>query len=159
MSKIGWVLILILMTGSAYAQDYFVFIQAENRQPFYIKIGNQVHSSTAGGHLILAPLKDSTYDLTLGMPGQGFQEQRYLLNIRQKDYEFTLKDQGDKGWGLYDEQAKEVKTPERPLSGNEEIHPLGIKKDDAFSRLMAGVVHDTAVLYNTYAMEQVLHDT
>lgn len=149
MSKFGWVIIFILMAGSSYAQDYFIFIQAENHQPFYVRIGNQVYSSSAGGHLILSRLKDSTYDLTLGLPGQGTREQRYVLNIRQKDQEFTLREQG-----LYDEQAKEMKTPERPAGNTEEIHPLGIKKDDAFSRLMAGVVHDTAVLYNTYAMEK-----
>src|SRR5258708_6242750 len=38
-------------------------------------------------------------------------------------------------------------------------HLGGVKKDDAFSRLMAGVVSDTAVMYNTYAMEATLKDS
>ena len=160
MSKFGLVIILILMAGSNYAQDYFVFIQADNQQPFYIRLGSQVYSSSAGGHLILSQLKDSTYSLTLGLPGKGTQEeQRYLLSIHQKDQEFRLKDQGENGWGLYDEQTREMKTPEPILDRREEFRPLGIKKDDAFSRLMAGVVYDTAVLYNTYAMEQILLDS
>ena len=159
MSKFGLVIILILMAGSNYAQDYFVFIQADNQQPFYVRLGSQVYSSSAGGHLILSQLKDSTYSLTLGLPGKADQEQRYLFSIHQKDQEFRLKDQGEKGWGLYDEQTGEMKTPERIVDRREEFRPLGIKKDDAFSRLMAGVVYDTAVLYNTYAMEQVLPDS
>lgn len=159
MSKVGLVIVLILMAGSNYAQDYFVLIQADNKLPFYVRLGSQVYSSSAGGHLILSQLKDSTYSLTIGLPGQTTREQQYTLTIRQKDQEFGLKDQGEKGLSLYDEQTGETRTPELPLSGVQESRPPGIKKDDPFSRLMAGVVHDTAVLYNTYAMEQVLMDS
>lgn len=159
MSKFGLVIVLILMAGSNYAQDYFVLIRADDGLPFYVRLGSQVYSSSAGGHLILSQLKDSTYSLTIGLPGQRTREQRYTLSIRQKDQEFRLKDQGEKGLSLYDEQTGETKAPEMPLNGGEEIRPPGIKKDDAFSRLMAGVVHDTSVLYNTYAMEQVLKDS
>jgi hypothetical protein len=159
MSKFGLVIFLILMAGRNYAQDYFVLIQADNRLPFYVRLGSQVYSSSPGGHLILSQLKDSTYDVTIGLPGQPTSEQQYTLNIRGKDQEFGLKDQGERGLSLYDGQTGETKTPEPPLGGKEEIRPAGIKKDDAFSRLMAGVVHDTSVLYNTYAMEQVLMDS
>ena len=159
MSKFGLVIVLILMAGSNYAQDYFVLIQADNRLPFYVRLGSQVYSSSSGGHLILSQLKDSTYSPTIGLPGQPTLEQRYTLNIHGKDQEFGLKDQGGSGLGLYDGQTGEVRTPESPLGGGEEVRPAGIKKDDAFSRLMAGVVHDTSVLYNTYAMEQVLMDS
>jgi len=159
MSKFGLVIVLILMAGSNYAQDYFVLIQADNRLPFYVRLGGQVYSSSPGGHLILSQLKDSTYDLTIGLPGQPTLEQRYTLNIHRKDQEFGLKDQGEREVSLYDGQTGEVRTPEPQLGRGEEVRPAGIKKDDAFSRLMAGVVHDTSVLYNTYAMEQVLMDS
>lgn len=153
MSKFGLVVVLMLMAGGSHAQNYFVFIQADNNQPFYVRLGEQVYPSSAGGHLILSQLKDSTYSLTIGLPGQAALERRYTVTIRQRDLEFRLKDQGEKGWGLYDEQAREVKTPE-PVSREAEAVPPGLKKDDAFSRLMAGVVQDTAVLYSTYAMEE-----
>ncbi|HTI94659.1 MAG TPA: DUF4476 domain-containing protein [Puia sp.] len=159
MSKFGLVIVLILMAFNNYAQDYFVLIQADNRSPFYVRLGNQVYSSSPGGHLILSQLKDSTYGLTIGLPGQSIPEQRYTLNIHRKDQEFGLKDQGEKGVSLYDVQTGEARAPELPMGGGEEVRSAGIKKDDAFSRLMAGVVHDTSVLYNTYAMEQVLRDS
>jgi len=159
MSKFGLVIVLILMAGSNYAQDYFVLIQADNRLPFYVRLGSQVYSSSPVGHLILSQLKDTTYTLTIGLPGQPTLEQRYTLNIHRKDQEFGLKDQGERGLSLYDGQTGEARTPESPLGGAEEVRSAGIKKDDAFSRLMAGVVHDTSVLYNTYAMEQVLMDS
>ena len=153
MSKFGLVVILMLMAGVGRAQNYFVFIQADNNQPFYVRVGEQVYPSSAGGHLILAQLKDSTYNMAVGLPGQSAQERRYSVAIRRRDLEFSLKDQGDRGWGLYDEQAREMKTPEAG-SRDVEVVPPGLRKDDAFSRLMAGVVQDTAVLYNTYAMEE-----
>lgn len=159
MSKFGLVIVLLLIAGSNYAQDYFVLIQTDNRQPFYVRLGSQVYSSSPGGHLILSQLKDSMYSLTIGLPGQSTVEQRYRLNIRQKDQEFRLKEGGDRGLNLYDGQTGEEKTPEAPLGGGEEARAPGIKKDDAFSRLMAGVVQDTSVLYNTYALEQVLVDS
>jgi len=158
MAKFGLVVVLILMAGVSRAQDYFVFIQADNNQSFYVRLGGQVYASSAGGHLILSQLKDSTYSLVLGLPGQAALERRYTVAIRQKDLEFRLKDQGGKGWGLYDEQAKEMKTPE-PGGREVEAVPPGLKKDDAFSRLMAGVVQDTAVLYNTYAMAEPSTDS
>lgn len=147
------------MAGSNYAQDYFMLIQADNGTAFYVRLGGQVYSSSAGGHLILSQLKDSTYKLTIGLPGQSTREQHYVLNIRQKDQELRLKEQEGKGFALYDEQTGETRVPEPASGEKEEIRQAGIKKDDAFSRLMAGVVHDTAVLYNTYAMEQVLMDS
>jgi hypothetical protein len=153
MSKFGLVVVLMLMAGVGRAQDYFVFIQADNNQPFYVRVGEQVYPSSAAGHLILAQLKDSTYIMAIGLPGQSALERRYTVAIRRRDLEFRLKDQGDRGWGLYDEQAREMKTPE--AGGREvEVTPPGLRKDDAFSRLMAGVVQDTAVLYNTYAMSE-----
>ncbi|HXO74286.1 MAG TPA: hypothetical protein VN824_03625, partial [Puia sp.] len=147
-----------MMACNSYAQGYFVLIQADNKLPFYVRLGSQVYSSSPGGHLILSQLKDSTYSLTIGLPGQPTLEQRYTLHIR-KDQEFGLKDQGERGLNLYDGQTGEASTPESPMGGSEEVRSAGIKKDDAFSRLMAGVVHDTSVLYNTYAMEQVLMDS
>jgi len=159
MSKVGLLIVLILMAGSNYAQDYFIFIQADNKLPFYVRLGSDVYSSTTGGHLILSQLKDSTYHLIIGMPGQSAQEQRYIVAVHQTDQAFRLKEQGEKGWSLYDEQTGEIKSPEVSSGRGDEIRPAGIKKDDAFSRLMAGVVYDTAVLYNTYAMEQVFPDS
>jgi len=141
------------------AQHYFVFIGSENKQPFYVRVDSEFHSSTPEGHLILAQLKDSIYNITIGFPGQTQPEQHYAFNIRGRDQAFQLQQQGEKGLRLYDLQAKDWLSPQGGSVAGEEFRSTGIKKDDAFSRMMAGVVHDTAVLYNTYAMEQVLNDS
>jgi hypothetical protein len=158
MSKPGLVVLLFFLSGRALSQDYFVFIGSDHRQPFYVRIDSQVYSSTAAGHLLLAPLRDSSYLLAIGFPGQTYPEQRFSFSIRGKDREFGLRQQGDGSWRLYDEIGKDwVTMLQKEISTGTPVQ--GVKKDDAFSRMMAGVVHDTAVLYNTYAMEEGLKDS
>ncbi len=151
--------LLILLMGKSYAQEnFFVLIQTENNQPFYVKMGDKSLSSNAKGRLILSQLKGGSQRIIIGSPQQLFPEQLYTLDIDQKDLEFQLKDLGEKGWGLFNPQTLELKTADKappPVS----VHNEGIKKDDAFSQLMAGVVGDTAVMYNTYAMEEALKDS
>ncbi len=158
MSKLGLVVLLSFLSGRTLSQDYFVFIGSDHRQPFYVRIDSQVYSSSAEGHLLVAPLKDSDYILTIGFPGQTYAEKRYGFSMRGKDQEFELRRQDDGNWRLYDELGKNWVTA-LEKEGGAEIGLAGIKKDDAFSRMMAGVVHDTAVLYNTYSMEEALKDS
>ena len=160
MSKIGLVILLILMAGRNYAQqNYFVLIQADNNQPFYVRLENKSISSSAQGHLILSQLKEGTYTITIGFPKKLFPEQQFSISLLKKDLEFQLKDLGEKGWGLFNPQTLELKMPEEKKEDQLPHHLEGVKKDDAFSRLMAGVVSDTAVMYNTYALEATLRDS
>jgi len=61
--------------------------------------------------------------------------------------------------GLFNPQTPELKMPDEKKEAEPKNHLEGVKKDDAFSRLMAGVVSDTAVMYNTYTMEAMLKDS
>jgi hypothetical protein len=158
MSKLGLVIILILTAGRNYAQEYFVLIQADSSQSFYVRLGDQLYSSSREGHLILSRLKDSSYSITIGFPGQVFPEERFFFDMHQKDQVFRLKLEDGRVWHLYDGQGEALRLD----AGEGGIHKsrvTGIKKDDAFSRLMADVVKDTAVMYNTYAMQQILSDS
>lgn len=160
MVKIGLVFVLILVTGSSYAQqNYFVLIQSDSNQPFYARLGDKSYSSSMQGHLILAPIKDSTYQMEIGFPRQRYPEQQYILKIRQKDQDLRLRVKDDGWWGLYNVQTHEWIEPAPRIAKAAEMPPPGIRKDDAFSRMMAGVVRDTAVLYNTYAMEEMVKDS
>jgi hypothetical protein len=153
MSKLGLVIVLILMAGRTYAQDYFVLIEADNGQPFYVRVDGQLYSSSSRGHLILSQLKDSSYTITIGFPGQVFPERQFSFTVHQNDHAFRLKNEDGKGWWLVDDKGQELATVSENSGGASARIP-GIKKDDAFSRLMADVVKDTAVMYSTYAIEQ-----
>src|SRR5580704_15272707 len=156
MSKLGLVMVMILMVGTNNAQNYpaptnappnfFVLIQADDGQAFYVRLNNLLYTSSPGGHLILSQLTDSAYTIAIGIPS--LPEQRYLLNMHQKDWALRLSRLNNR-WGLYDDQGQPVPTVadsttfEKPLLA-------GAKKDDAFSRLMSEIVQDTAVMYNTF---------
>jgi len=159
MSKLGLVVVIALMAGRINAQNYpapasepptyFVLIQADSGQAFYIRLDSQLYPSSPAGHLILAQLKDSAYPMTVGFPGQIYPEHRYLLNIRQRDQALRLSLQ-DNNWRLLDDQGQSMPTVADPAAAE---MPLlaGARKDDAFSQMMAAIVRDTAVMYNTYA--------
>ncbi|HLZ88428.1 MAG TPA: hypothetical protein VKQ52_14330 [Puia sp.] len=178
MCKLGLVLLFSFLVGHSYAQDYFVLLQSDNRQPFYVRMGGQLYTSSPDGHLILSQLKDSTYTINVGFPGHaGYRptgqsgtsqaspgspadlEQIYTFTTAQKDREFQIKEHGGAGWGLYDLQTNDWLAVQGRSGGREEVRAIGIRRDDAFSRMMAGVVQDTAVLYNDYANPNLAADS
>lgn len=135
-------------------QEYFVFVQSENRQPFYVRIGEKNISSSAAGHAILSRLKDSSYVFTIGFPQNQFPEQDFTVKLNRKDRGFELKNLGEKGWALFDWQTMEIISAAKPGTGSGGASYTLIKKNDDFARLMAGVVNDTAVLYTVVMPEQ-----
>ena len=161
MSKRGLVIVLILMASKNYAQgytastdhpqDYFALIQTDNNQAFYARLDSQFYASSPAGHLILSQLKDSSYTITIGFPGQAFPEQRFIYSVHQKDQALRLKLADGTAWRLYDGQGGELKMAPEEHQNDKPLF-TSAKKDDAFSRLMAAVVQDTAVMYNTYAI-------
>ena len=159
MSKISLVIVFLLQAGTSFAQKYFVFIDAVNRQPFYVRVDSEFHSSSAEGHIILSQLKDTTYTIAIGFPSQTLPEQHYAVSIHGKDQALELRSQDPNGLRLYDLQTNDWLSPQGGSGAGDDSRSAGIKKDDAFSRMMAGVVRDTAVLYNTFAMERALSDS
>ena len=135
-------------------QDYFVFVQSENRQPFYVRLGEKNYSSSSTGHVILSKLKDSAYVITVGFPQNQFPEQDFTVRVSRRDRGFELKNLGEKGWALFDWQTMELISPARAAGGNTGGAGYSlVKKSDDFAKLMSSVVNDTAVMY-TVVMEE-----
>ncbi|MHA4812108.1 DUF4476 domain-containing protein [Flavitalea flava] len=160
MLKCGLIALLVLMAGRNYGQEYyFVLIQADNNQPFYVHMEDKTYSSSIQGRLILPQLKEGLNSILIGFPKKRFPDQQFSLFIPKKDLELQLKDLGEKGWGLFNTQTLELKMPDAKDTSATKAQIAGVKKDDAFSRLMAGVVSDTAVMYNTYATDGTLKES
>ena len=101
-------LCLLLAMGSFRANSqkvYFIYLQSEQDQPFFVKMDEKVYSSSASGYLILSRLRDSTYTFTIGFPQQKWPEQKFAVSVRSKDHGYILKNFGEKGWGLFDLQT------------------------------------------------------
>ena len=156
MSRLFIALLFLAQVFSGYAQqDYFVLIQSENGQPFYARLNNKTYSSSEIGHLIIPQLKDTAYILHIGFPKNIFPEQRFSITLNKKESGFQLKNLGDRGWALYNWQSLELIAAQKADSSQPAAPPPGINagREDPFSRLMAGVVNDTAVQYSHYVDE------
>jgi hypothetical protein len=125
-----------------------ILIDAENKQAFTVRIEDQLYASSGYGHIVLSHLKDSTYRLNLRFPKNNLAEQVFPVIIHQKDLGLQLKG-ADSSWVLYNWQTKETIRPVNEPDSSR-ILELGVKREDGFSRLMAAVVDDSSVMYNTY---------
>ena len=141
---------LSFLSVAAYAQQTgsLILIDAENKQAFTVRIGDQLYASSGHGHLVLSHLRDSSYRLNLQFPKRNLAELVFPVTIHQKDLGFQLRG-SDSTWILYNWQTKETV---RPVNEKDSSRMLdqGVRRDDGFSKLMAAVVNDTAVMYNTY---------
>ncbi len=90
---------------------YFIYIQTETEQPFFIKMNDKVQSSSASGYLILSKLLDTTYTFTVGFPQNKWSESKFSISVNRKDHGYLLKNFGEKGWGLFDLQTLAVLMP------------------------------------------------
>jgi len=148
----GWFAAAMMMSSQLYAQqDYFVFIQEPAGQPFYVRMGETSYSSSAVGHLILSSLQDSTYRMFIGFPKSRYPEQMFNIEV-SKDRGFELK-MVDGRWQLLDLNTKQ---PLQPVI-TRRLENM-VRKDDDYSKLMAGVVKDSAVLY-TKIQDTVIADS
>ena len=154
--------LVFLLTGfsctvRAQQTGNLILIDAENKEAFSVRIGDEFYTSSRHGHLVLPHLKDTVYRLNLRFPRKNLVEQVFPVTVHNKDLGFILKG-ADSSWILYNWQSRQTIHPvsERDSS---RILELGVKRDDGFSRLMAAVVNDTSVMYNTYTGKGFGRDT
>jgi hypothetical protein len=103
-----FVMVLLASLVSVAQQNHFIYLQTENKQPFYVRIDKKLLSSSASGYLIIPKLQSSSHAFTLGFPKNEWPEQLFTCIIDKKDAGYILKDFGDKGWGLFSWQSLNV---------------------------------------------------
>lgn len=102
-------LFLCFFLNSVSAQEkHFVFIESDTRQPFYVSLNGKIYSSSASGYVIIPKLAEGEYNATIGFAANTFSEQSFKYLIGKKDLGFSLKNFGEKGWGLSDLQTMAV---------------------------------------------------
>ena len=134
-------------------QQYFVFIQEASRQPFYVRIKEESHSSSAIGHIILSQLKDSVYNFFIGFPRSRYSEQLFIVPMNRKDHGYELRNSGGR-YQLFDLMTQQALMPSNSTPESDQT----VRKNDTYSQLMANVVEDSAVLY-TSAQDTMVVDS
>ncbi len=125
--------------------NHFIYVQADNKQPFYVRQDKNVYSSTATGYLVLAKLKTGSYELVFGFPKNEWPEQNIHCVVEEKDLGYLLKNFGDKGWGLFNLQSLNVLMANENGKNNEVAKEI---RTDAFSNMLSTVVNDPTIKEN-----------
>ncbi|MEO5948416.1 MAG: DUF4476 domain-containing protein [Chitinophagaceae bacterium] len=156
MKKLFLCILFIGLLLTSYSQKvYFVYLQSEADQPFFVKVGNKIHSSTSSGYLILSKLVDSTYNFSVGFPQSKWPEQNFSVTINKKDHGFLLKQFGDKGWGLYNLQTLSAQMSSNP-SANTNTPEKGENKDvSKFTEVLSKVADDPSIMEKPVKKEVV----
>jgi hypothetical protein len=102
LKSILFIFIFQLGVVSLVNAQYYLFIEAEGQQPFYIKRGSETYSSTASGFLILSKLTVKEIDFIIGFPNKLYPEISFKVNGLDRDRGFLLKQVEGKGWMLID---------------------------------------------------------
>jgi hypothetical protein len=135
--------IFLYAAGLSAQQNHFIYVQTENKQPFYIKLDKKILSSSASGYLIVPKLQDGSYELTVGFPKNEWPEQNVTCSVNKKDAGYLLKNFGDKGWGFFNLQTMEVVMPGKPADNKTAGDP---DKQDLFSNVLSNVVNDPSIV-------------
>ena len=135
--------ILVLLAGSFRigAQDpgYFIYLQSERSQPFYVRYDGKLLSSSDRGYLIIPKLHAGTASLRIGFANGSSPEQQFLVRLSgTNDQGYLIKKDGDKGYMLYNLQTFASIRP-----NTKEVHKEPV---------VAAVVKDTAAAVETAAI-------
>jgi hypothetical protein len=152
-----FLLTCLSVTARAQQPGFLILIDAENKQAFTVRMGDQFFASSGQGHLVLSQLKDSSYKLCVRFPKNNLPEQVFPVVVHQKDLGFQLRG-ADSSWTLYNWQTKESIRTVNTIDSSR-ILDKGVKREDGFSQLMASVVNDSSVMYNTYSGNGFSRDT
>lgn len=143
MKRLICCLAILLSVIYSYAQKvYFVYLQSDPEQAFYVRVKDNVYSSSASGYLILSKLRDSSYSFTVGFPQNKWPEQQYKVNVGGRDHGYIVRNFGEKGWGLYDLQTSSVQmgAGDAANTGKEEN-----KDVSAFTDVLAKAANDPSL--------------
>ncbi len=136
----------LIATSSLKAQKvYFVYLQTDNQQPFYARLGEKIYNSTPSGYLILSNLRDSLYGINIGIQGSQAADQPYSIAINRKDQGFLIKNLGEKGWGLFNLSSMAVIMPTSTPASPVQTVKTEKREDNAFTNLLAKAADDSTI--------------
>ena len=135
--------LIFFVSGIMAQQIHFIYLQTENRQPFYVKLDKKLFSSTASGYLIIPKLEEGEYAFKIGFPKNEWPEQLLNCIVKKDDAGYVLKNFGDKGWGLFNLQTMEVVMASNKIQETT-VAETPVKSDD-FATTLSNVVKDPSI--------------
>lgn len=91
---------LVSLIGRAQI-NHFIYIQTENKQPFYVKLKERLYSSSAQGYLVVPKLPEGEYNITIGFPKNEFPPKQLNITVGKNDEGYLYRQTMNKEWALY----------------------------------------------------------
>lgn len=147
MKKIARLLVFLLFAASSLKAQkvYFIYLQTDNQQPFYVRLGERILNSASNGYLIVPNLRDSTYSMRVGISGSQQPDQLYSLTVNRKDQGFIIKDFGEKGWGLFNINSMAVIMPQTTQQAIVQAVKTEKRESNPFTDLLAKAADDSTI--------------
>ena len=144
MKRIALSFLLAIISSASFSQrQYFIYLQSEPEQVFFLKMNEKIHSSTSAGYIILSKLTDSIYNFTIGFPQNKWPEQKFSIDVRGKDRGYLLKNFGDKGWGLFDLETSSIQMGVAAgRNANQKMEPRVVS---AFTEVLSKAANDPSL--------------
>jgi len=131
-----------LLSTETRAQRHYVYVQAEDRKPFYVRSGADLHSSSPTGYVIIPRLADSTYNWEIGFPGSEGLFLTFTVRLNHRDHGYLLRHEAGAAtlWDMNggEELRGTVSEARKPLQ-NVDTRP---STGDAFTNSLALAIGD-----------------
>lgn len=101
-------MVMQLRAGAQSTDNHFIYIQAKDKQPFYVILNSKVYSSSTIGYLIIPKLKNGTYTLKIGFPKQSADESVFKCVVDDADVGYSLQKSDNGNLGLLDLQTQNL---------------------------------------------------
>lgn len=135
-------------------KQHFLYIQSEPVQPFVVRLGNELRHSSASGYLILSRLQDSSYSLTVSFPQNKWPAQVFRVAVSGADQGFALRNNPDRGWGLYNYAGSGVIAGMPVAAADPVAGKMETNDASAFATLLARVANDPSLMEKPVAREE-----
>jgi hypothetical protein len=139
-SLLLFIVFICLGIGAQSQQYHFVYLQTDNKQPFYVRIQEKLYSSSSSGYLVIPKLRSGSHLLTVGFPKNEWPSQSIPLQITDKDLGYSLKNFDSKGWALFNWQTMEVINSNQASANNSAVVST-TEATDGFSSVLSEVVN------------------
>jgi len=122
-----YIFLLVISSSTIAQQNHFIYIQSEDKQPFYVLLNGKNHSSSPHGYITLPGLSGTGYILSIGFAKNKYPEQKFAINL-QNDEGFSLKQAEDKSWSLQSMESQAIIVANQSLTVPDIVtaHPSNI---------------------------------
>lgn len=138
-------MLLSITVFNAVKAQHYLFIEADGQQPFYVKNGSMMVSSSASGFLILPKITTHEMTISIGFPKNTYPEVSFYISGTDRDRGFQLKRMEGQGWSLFDRSSLDFIKGEVASNSLLDMQ-LNKKSQGNFASLLAAATDDNSLL-------------